>query len=76
MKKNQIKMSPSARGSLFRDERGMSTVEYVILLAVIVMGAVSVWTSIGGKILTSLQGSDDALTDVPGNSDEAKGLAE
>lgn len=32
----------------------MSTVEYVILLAVIVVGAVGLWNKIGAKILTEL----------------------
>lgn len=39
---------------LVRDERGMSTVEYVILLAVIVVGAVSVWNQIGGNVKAKL----------------------
>jgi hypothetical protein len=37
---------PRSSFPLLRDERGMSTIEYVILLAVIVVGAVSLWTSI------------------------------
>ncbi|GEM_PF-798802 len=40
--------------NLRADERGMSTVEYVILLAVIVVGAVGLWNQIGGKIKDKL----------------------
>lgn len=54
MKNNQIKMSPASRVSLLKDERGMSTVEYVILLAVIVVGAVTVWNDLGGHVKDGL----------------------
>lgn len=47
------------------DERGMSTVEYVILLAVIVMGAVGIWTEIGDHVVAALGGSRDAVTEIP-----------
>lgn len=50
-----------AAPSLFRDERGLSTVEYVILLAVIVVGAVSIWNQIGGKFKASLGNADQEL---------------
>lgn len=76
MKKNAINKSAPAVTALLKDERGMSTVEYVILLAVIVMGAVSVWNSIGGKVISSLQGADDSLTDMPSSADEAKALGD
>lgn len=36
---------------LHRDERGLSTVEYVILLALIAVGAIGVWSTFGGKII-------------------------
>lgn len=65
MKKIPIKMSPSARGSLWKDERGMSTVEYVILLAVIVMGAVTIWMEIGDHIIAALGGSRDQVMKIP-----------
>lgn len=48
-------------GGFCADERGLSTVEYVILLAVIVVGAVSIWTSIGDNFKTSLGRADDEL---------------
>jgi Flp pilus assembly pilin Flp len=44
-----------------RDERGMSTVEYIILLAVIVVGAVAVWKEIGGKVGEELGAARDSL---------------
>lgn len=61
MKKNQINKSSSSLRVLMRDERGMSTVEYVILLAVIVMSAVAVWTEIGDHVLAALEGSRNEI---------------
>jgi Flp pilus assembly pilin Flp len=49
---------------LARDERGMSTVEYVILLAVIVVGAVATWNEIGGTVKTKLEGARDDVNTV------------
>lgn len=46
---------------LASDQRGMSTVEYVILLAVIVVGAVATWNSIGAKVIGELKESDTKL---------------
>jgi Flp pilus assembly pilin Flp len=59
-----IERSPLRKADLrrlLRDERGLSTVEYVILLAVIVVGAVGIWTSIGDNFKTSLGRADDEL---------------
>jgi Flp pilus assembly pilin Flp len=47
--------------SLFRDERGLSTVEYVILMAVVVIGAIGAWNSIGTKFKTALTNSQTEL---------------
>ncbi len=40
--------------SLFQDERGLSSVEYVILLVMIVVGAVATWKNIGSNIKEGL----------------------
>lgn len=44
-----------------RDDRGMSTVEYVILMAVIVVGAITLWTNIGTSVILILTESDEQL---------------
>lgn len=41
-----------------RDDRGMSTVEYIILMAVIVVGAITVWHNLGGNIGVLLDKAD------------------
>lgn len=40
--------------SLARDERGLSTVEYVILLALIAVGSIGLWKAFGDKISTEI----------------------
>lgn len=52
------------RGALYRfvhDVRGMSTVEYVILLVVLVVGAVQVWQRIGGHVKDGLGAAEGEL---------------
>ncbi|HVY28777.1 MAG TPA: Flp family type IVb pilin [Polyangiaceae bacterium] len=51
--------------SLVRDERGLSTVEYVIILVLIAAAAIGLWVSFGGKI-------KDKLTDVNTEMDKVK----
>jgi Flp pilus assembly pilin Flp len=36
--------------SLTQDERGLSTVEYVIILVLIAAAAIGLWVSFGGKL--------------------------
>lgn len=54
---------PLTTSSLLRDERGLSTVEYVILMAVVVIGAIGVWNKIGTEFKTAL---GSAHTEVQG----------
>lgn len=46
--------SAQPRRGLFRDTRGLSTVEYVILMAIVVVGAIGAWNEIGDKFKTKL----------------------
>lgn len=41
--------------ALAKDQRGMSTVEYIILLVVVVVGCVGTWNKIGAKITADLE---------------------
>jgi Flp pilus assembly pilin Flp len=47
--------------SLLRDERGLSTVEYTVLLVLIVAIAVGLWQSFGETISGKLSESDTLL---------------
>jgi hypothetical protein len=53
--------SPSA---LLHDTRGLSTVEYIILLVVIVVGCVSIWSEIGEDLVSKLAASRDGITGI------------
>lgn len=46
---------------LLRDERGLSTVEYVVLMAVVVVGAIGTWNDIGDKFKGALGSSKDEV---------------
>ena len=46
---------------LCRDQRGLTTVEYVILLAMVAVVAVASWKTFGSNIATYLQKSSDKV---------------
>ncbi len=54
---------------VLRDERGLSTVEYVILLALIAVAAIGVWTTFGQQVHDAVENSNDAFDDVVDASD-------
>jgi Flp pilus assembly pilin Flp len=53
-----------------RDQHGLSTLEYVILFVIIVVGALTLWSKLGGELSDNLD--DGAGTfDKPENAEEA-----
>ena len=50
-----------------RDERGLSTVEYVILLVLIAVGSIALWTSFGTALMTHIS---DSTADLSGMAPE------
>jgi Flp pilus assembly pilin Flp len=48
--------------SLWHDEEGLTTVEYALLLALLVVAAVGVWTSFGKAVRNAVASSTNALT--------------
>jgi Flp pilus assembly pilin Flp len=50
--------------AVLRDERGLSTVEYVILLALIAVVAIGVWTDFGQQVHDAIENSSDKFEDV------------
>lgn len=46
---------------LWKDEEGLTTVEYALLLALLVVAAIGVWTIFGGKVSDSVRSSSDAF---------------
>lgn len=59
--------SAPSTASLLRDERGLSTVEYIILMVIIVVGCVGIWNSIGSKVVTDLTKAEQAINDIGAN---------
>jgi len=49
------------RDSLMKDRRGLSTVEYVIVLALIAVAAIGSWRSFGGKVVDEVKRGIDAV---------------
>jgi len=62
-KKSKAKISAkyNENGSLVQDTRGMSTVEYLILLVIIGVASISLWTRIGEKTTTMATESAESL---------------
>ena len=47
--------------SLWADEDGLTTVEYALLLALLVVAAIGVWTAFGGKVRGAVATSGDKI---------------
>lgn len=50
--------------SLARDERGLSTVEYVIILVLIAAAAIGLWVTMGEKLRAKIEGANTELDKV------------
>lgn len=46
---------------LWHDEEGMATVEYAMLLALVVIGGLAAWQNLGGTIRTVLEESTNTI---------------
>lgn len=47
--------------AIARDERGLTTVEYAIVLCLIAAVAVGAWSQFGGRVHDNLQKADDKI---------------
>ena len=50
---------------LWKDEEGLTTVEYALLLALIVVVAIAAWTSIGGNVNATVEDVDTRAFGAP-----------
>ena len=48
--------------ALWTDEDGVTTVEYVLMLVIIVVGAVAAWTALSDAIASSVNAASAELT--------------
>lgn len=56
--------------ALWKDEEGLTTVEYALLLALLVVAAIAVWTAFGARVqqsVTASTGAFDTATGAGGN---------
>ncbi len=57
--------------NLVTDERGLSTVEYVIILVLIAAAAVGVWTTLGSTIRSKVGDATGKVDGISVNPDES-----
>lgn len=54
------------RTSLLRDQRGLSTVEYIIILVLIAIAGLAGWKNMGKGVKERIEGSDTTIrSDLP-----------
>lgn len=51
----------TTQSSFLKDQRGLSTVEYVIILVLIAAAAVGTWSKFGGTITGKINDSNDKI---------------
>jgi len=51
---------------VWKDEEGLTTVEYALLMALLVVAAIAVWTTFGGKVKESVSYSTHAFSNTLG----------
>ena len=52
---------------IWQDEEGLTTVEYALLMALLVVAAIAVWTTFGGKVKESVSSSTNAFSNTLGS---------
>ncbi|MCB9666536.1 MAG: hypothetical protein H6715_00215 [Myxococcales bacterium] len=57
----QSKQQTTRRPSLLRDQRGLSTVEYIIILVLIAVGGLGLWKKLGEGVNERISGSDQTI---------------
>ena len=50
--------------SLVKDEEGLSTVEYIIILILIAVIAIVAWQALGSAVKSNVEGSTDNITNL------------
>jgi Flp pilus assembly pilin Flp len=61
MKANTQKKRNNRKTRLIADSRGLSTVEYVIILALIAIAAIGAWTNFGDAVIAKVQAEQAAI---------------
>lgn len=61
--------SPRLHPSLRRDERGLSTVEYVIILCLIAVAGFAIWQKFGRTVEGRARGAESLIARLPMSSE-------
>lgn len=70
MLKKKSQKSKRARRSLLRDNRGLTTVEYIIILCLIAVVGFGVWKKFGEKVKEKVGGSTEQVDELPTTTEE------
>ena len=61
MNRFKTRLSRALAPSFFRDDRGLSTVEYTIILVLIAVAGIGLWSSFGDVLTDKIGGATDQL---------------
>ncbi|HXS16659.1 MAG TPA: hypothetical protein VN764_05705 [Polyangiaceae bacterium] len=56
--------SPLSKLNLLRDTRGLSTVEYIILLVLLAVGCITAWSNFRETVIAKVQDSDQQISEM------------
>ncbi len=70
LKKKREKKTKRERRSLLRDNRGLTTVEYIIILCLIAVVGFGVWKKFGEKVKEKVGGSTEQVDELPTTTEE------
>jgi Flp pilus assembly pilin Flp len=70
LKKKREKKTKRVRRSLLRDNRGLTTVEYIIILCLIAVVGFGVWKKFGEKVKEKVGGSTEQVDQLPTQTED------
>jgi Flp pilus assembly pilin Flp len=66
----KVKDHGSSKRSLLRDTRGLTTVEYIIILCLIAIVAFGVWKKFGERVKEKVGGATEQVDELPTQTEE------
>jgi len=70
MQKKKREKSKRVKRSLLRDNRGLTTVEYIIILCLIAVVGFGVWKKFGEKVKEKVGGSTEQVDQLPTTTED------
>jgi Flp pilus assembly pilin Flp len=61
---------PRAKRRLTQDERGLTTVEYIIILVLIAVGGIGAWNAFGGNLKNRVECSGTSILNMKGECED------